>query len=307
LTEEQIVVSEGRCPYCERKLPAQDISPRTSIDSDADNPYAPPRADLGNQVVSPFVPAGLGGKIAMAGVLLGEQLLLFGAMVFTIWLPGNLLLEMVAEPVLNPADRLASLWQRALVELFFTPIYTAGIITALAWRMEGEKISYRDAMRAGVHHWGRLFGARFVANLFIMLGFLCFLIPGGILAIRFMLIEEVVVLEGAGVHDSRWRSSILTRGQGWSLCLASSFAVALVLLAGLAVGAILELAGVEDLPVVAAAGHSLIYLVSVYSICLLFLYYWEARSQENRRDDANSGERPQPGMRWPGESWRLPQ
>ena len=126
---------------------------------------------------------------------------------------------------------------------FFTPIYTAGIITALAARMQGEKVSYADAMRAGLHHWWRLLRGPAGRDSPHLLGFLCFIIPGGILTIRYMLIDNVVVLEGAGVADSRWRSTMLTRGRGWALCLASSFAFSVLILLNVAVVAALQVTG----------------------------------------------------------------
>ena len=74
----------------------------------------------------------------------------------------------------NQADPWTILELGQLVEFVFGPIYAAGIITALAARMSGEDTSYLEAMCAGVHHWGRLFGARLVAGLFVFLGFLAF-------------------------------------------------------------------------------------------------------------------------------------
>src|SRR5208337_31078 len=106
----------------------------------------------------------------------------FAALVLTIWVPGHLLIDMAVAGKPNQADSLTALQLGNLVEIVFGPIYSAGIITALAARMEGEKTSYVEAMRAGLHHWGRLFGARIVAGLLVGLGIVALIVPGHVLA-----------------------------------------------------------------------------------------------------------------------------
>jgi hypothetical protein len=307
LSEDQLAAFEGKCVYCNVKIPLEADVRHDAADLELDNPYAPPATDLKVRADSPAIPRELGGKITLAGRLFGEQLPLFAALVLTVWVPGNMLLEMATASGPKEADSISALWQRLFVELFFAPLYTAGIITALASRLEGVKISYTDAMRAGLHHWGRLFGARLVATLLNFVGFLCFFIPGVILAIRFMLIDAVVVLEGAGIANSRWRSAMLTRGRGWALFLASAFATGLLVLSGVAIGAVLELAGIQDQPLVLAAYYCLLYVVSAYSICLRFLFYQEARDQEGLRNVIHEGERSIAEMHMPDDSWRFPQ
>ena len=160
------------------------------------------------------VPRDFRGKVVMAFRLLFQQLPLITALVLTIWIPGQLLIEAAQAGNPNPADVLSVVQLSMLVEIVFGPICTGGVITALAAQMSGEKTPYPEAIRAGLHHWGRLFGARIVAQGLVMLGLLAFIIPGIILAVRFSLIDEVVVLEGAGVTAARNRSVQLTRGKG---------------------------------------------------------------------------------------------
>lgn len=302
LTEEQLASTGGTCPYCNEKVP---VANKTSVaaDDEFEDPYAPPIAETGHRLESLSVPPQLGGKIALAGVILVEQLPLFAALVLTVWIPGNLLLEMVeaagpAGP--NPPAALTAMTLRSLVEIFFSPIYAAGIVTALAARMAGERTSYGDAMRAGLHHWGRLFGAQLVARILITLGLLCFIVPGVFLGIRYMFVNEVVVLEGAGVVDSRWRSTMLTRGREWALFQAGAFSIGIVILTGLTIGATLQVTGIQELPAAAVAGQCLVYVVSAYSFCLVFLFYWEARQVESRRQEVLPAEEPQETMdNWP--------
>jgi hypothetical protein len=279
LTGGQLSADAGVCPYCGGKLTLDRDLPHGS-DLDLENPYAPPRSSLDDGRSRLPIPASFGGKMVMAFRLLFGQLPLFAALVLTIWVPGHLLIDMAVAGNPNQADTLVVLQLGQLIELVFGPIYAAGIITALAARMSGEKTSYLEAMRAGLHHWGRLFGARLVAGLFVLLGLIALIIPGLILATRFMLIDEVVVLEGAGAWKSRQRSTQLTLGKALQIFRAWVVSIALMMTFSLSLAKLVDLAGLQNHSLVADACDCLSSVFAVFFNCLLFLYYWEARQQE---------------------------
>ncbi len=281
LTSGQVSAGAGVCPYCGAKLAPDRDSP-SSPDLDFENPYAPPQSAPDDGLRRLLIPASFGGKMVMAFRLLFGQLPLFAALVLTIWIPGHLLIDMAVagNGIPNQADPMKMLQLGQLVEFVFGPIYAAGIITALAARMSGAKTSYLEAMRAGLHHWGRLFGARFVAGLFVLLGLLVFFLPGLILAVRFMLIDEVVVLEGAGAWQSRRRSTQLTLGKALQIFRAWVVSIALIMTFSFSLSKLLDLAGLQNHFLAADACHCLISVFAVFFNCLLFLYYWEARQQE---------------------------
>jgi len=218
--------------------------------------------------------------MVMAFRLLLGQLPLFAALVLTIWVPGHLLIDMAVAGKPNQADSLTALQLGNLVEIVFGPIYSAGIITALAAQMAGEKTSYVEAMRAGLHHWGRLFGARIVAGLLVGLGIVALIVPGLVLAVRYSLIDEVVVLEGAGARVARQRSSQLTWGKGLLIFRAGVVSIALIMTFSISLAKLLDLAGLQNQVLAADACDCLISVFAVFFSCLLFLYYWEARQQE---------------------------
>ncbi len=279
LTGGQLSAGAGVCPYCGGKLTLDRDLPHGS-DLDLENPYAPPRSSLDDGRSRLPIPASFGGKMVMAFRLLFGQLPLFAALVLTLWVPGHLLIDMSVAGNPNQADTLVVLQLGQLIELVFGPIYAAGIITALAARMSGEKMSYLEAMRAGLHHWGRLFGARLVAGLFVLLGLIALIIPGLILATRFMLIDEVVVLEGAGAWQSRRRSTQLTLGKALQIFRAWEVSIALIMTFSFSLSKLLDLAGLQNHFLAADACDCLISVFAVFFNCLLFLYYWEARQQE---------------------------
>ena len=279
LTSGQLSAGAGVCPYCGGKLTLDRDLPYGS-DLDLENPYAPPRWSLGDGRGQPPIPASFGGKMVMAFRLLFGQLPLFAALVLTIWVPGHLLIDMVVAGNPNQADSLTALQLGNLVEIVFGPIYSAGVITALAARMAGEKTSYVEAMRAGLHHWGRLFGARIVVGLLVGLGIVALIVPGLVLAVRYSLVDEVVILEGAGARVARQRSSQLTWGKGLLIFRAGAVSIALIMVFSFSLARFLELSGLHNHSLVTDACDCLISVFAVFFSCLFFLYYWEARQQE---------------------------
>ena len=279
LTGGQWSAGAGVCPYCGGKLTLDRDLPHGS-DLDLENPYALPRSSLGDGRGKPPIPASFGGKMVMAFRLLFGQLPLFAALVLTIWVPGHLLIDMAVAGNPNQADSLTAFQLGNLVEIVFGPIYSAGVITALAAWMAGEKTSYVEAMRAGLHHWGRLFGARIVVGLLVGLGIVALIVPGLVLAVRYSLIDEVVVLEGAGARVARQRSSQLTRGKGLLIFRVGAVSIALTMTFSISLAKLLDLAGLQNQVLAADACDCLISVFAVFFSCLLFLYYWEARKQE---------------------------
>jgi hypothetical protein len=227
------------------------------------------------------VPGDFGGKFVMAFRLLAGQLLLFTALVLTIWVPGHLLIELVKANNPNPINPFSLLQLNNLIGMFFGPIYAGGILTALANRMSGRRTTYGEALEAGLHHWGRLFGARLVAGLIVGLGFLALIIPGILLAVRYSLIDEVVVLEGTAGRQSRERSRELVRGKGREIFLAGLVSIAMVLAFSALLALVANLADPLNNPLVDASCDCLIDVFAVFFICLLFLYYWEARGKRD--------------------------
>jgi len=269
LTSGQLTAGAGVCPYCGGKL-ALDRDPPNGSDLDLENPYAPPRSSPGDGRGRLPIPASFGGKMVMAFRLLLGQLPLFAALVLTIWIPGHLLIDMAVAGKPNQADSLTALQLGNLVEIVFGPIYSAGIITALAAQMAGEKTSYVEAMRAGLHHWGRLFGARIVAGLLVGLGIVALIVPGLVLAVRYSLIDEVVVLEGAGARVARQRSSQLTWGKGLLIFRAGVVSIALIMTFSISLAKLLDLAGLQNQVLAADACDCLISVFAVFFSCLPF-------------------------------------
>jgi len=94
--------------------------------------------------------------------------------------------------------------------------------------------------------WGemwRVFKANLLAGCYIMLGLICFVIPGLVLCVRYLYVAEVVVVENCQIGESLRRSKALSSVNGGTLLISFILAfvcyMAVVTIAGLLVGLIL--------------------------------------------------------------------
>jgi hypothetical protein len=221
-------------------------------------------------------------KIGESIGLLTSNLMLFGLIVLTVWLPGNLLINYVAYhvPLSESQAILGPMRMNMWIEGIFGPIYLGAMIYVLSRIKQGQAVTYSEAIGVGFRNWGRLFAARLVAGLIIMLGFLAFVIPGIYLSIRYALLDSAVVLEGAGVGESRARSAKLTEGRKLEI-----FGAALAINVGITVLSVIIYLPVNFLDrlntmpvgIVLDCIVDIAYLVMTIA---MFLYYWEARQQE---------------------------
>jgi hypothetical protein len=212
---------------------------------------------------------------------------LITALVATVWLPANFLVSEVLSRSLDPDNPVTLMQLTGVVETFFGPIIAASVHWSLAERMEGRRPGYLGAMRAALHHWGRLFGARLVAQLIVLLGLLALIVPGLVLAVRFALIDPVVVLEGAGVTAARVRSEKLVRGQSWQVFLALLLAQAVALVAAMLLSEVADVIA----PTKALGGdlivRTLLDVLATLPACVAFAVYWETRWRKDNVEMAD--------------------
>ncbi len=155
-------------------------------------------------------------RIAQAFTLLWTDFGVLALIVLTVWLPGNL-----ASDLVDRAFPRAGFWTSFRVSMFieiaFGPLCSAGIIYVLSRRLRGESTSYRETMSFAVRKWWPVFAANLTAGMRVVLGFLALIVPGTVLAVRYSLIDAVVVLEGKDTYDARMRSIELTAGKRWQI------------------------------------------------------------------------------------------
>jgi hypothetical protein len=271
LTEDQLASNHGQCPYCDAPVGAHDELAGT--DAAPESRWRRPLAPL-------HAPETLSGKLSTAFFLLFDQIALIAGLILLIKLPVNIGIELIADRNPNPIDPAKVQRLKTLADLFLGPIYTAGIITVLAHRMAGLQITFSEAAQTGLRNWGRLLAARVVSGLFVIGGLLLLIVPGLILAIRYSLLDEAVVLDGAGVRRSRARSSALVAGKELKVFLAGLVAILLVAVFFTLAVELADQAGLLEDPVIRGVVESLADVCFSFYWIVMFLFYWEAREEE---------------------------
>jgi|LGVE01.1.fsa_nt_gb hypothetical protein len=215
--------------------------------------------------------------------LFSSNISLFSLIILTIWLPGNIVINYLGYYVFYGDDfsrlELVTVW----IEWIFGPIYIGALIYALSRLKQYQMVTYTEAITVGFRNWGKLWRARFVAGLFVTLGLIALIVPGIILAIRYALIDSVVVLEGANASKSRKRSSELTAGKMWQIfgacVLFFSLSFIFAAMIYIPVGVMIELGFIGQL------GSMIVCIVIdcildvIYGILLIvmFLFYWDSK------------------------------
>lgn len=104
-----------------------------------------------------------------------------------------------------------------LIRLFgalISPFTEGAMACAASAAYLGEAVDLQTAVRAAFAHPGRLFAAMVVKGLLIMLGLICFLVPGFVLFKRYFALPMTVLFEDNKVGGAMSRSRELSNGNG---------------------------------------------------------------------------------------------
>jgi len=243
------------------------------------------------------VPASVLGKFVESYRMLGADFLLLSLLVLTIWLPGNILTNMVLFD--NPQGEGATFRLSQIIEGFFGPVYVGAILHTLAERRQGRTVGYFEAMSVSLRGWGRLFGARFFTGLIILLGFVALIVPGIILVVRFALVDPIVVLEGRNGPEARSRSEEMTEGRRWQILLAGLLFYGTFLPLAIGLYAALGVMGLLANFATAVALDCTISVLASVSNILMFLFYWEAFLREEAESTREGPEGVSSSALWP--------
>jgi hypothetical protein len=124
--------------------------------------------------------------------------------------------------VSDAAEQLAGLAAQILV---VTPLVTAMTVHVVRKAAEDGRASAREAAAVGIEVFPKLLVAIALVGLGVFFGFLALIVPGIILAVRWVVVSQAVVIEGLSGTVALRRSFELTRDRFWS-----SFLVLFVLL-----------------------------------------------------------------------------
>lgn len=223
-------------------------------------------------------------EIRGATKLFFKNFQLFSALVLTVWLPASILLvylRLYVFPEMTGGDE----WQMALqeirisslIELTFNPLYVGAILYAASRFQQGQKTSYGEAMAHGARKSFKLLGTRLLAGILTALGLLAFVAPGIFIALRFSLIDSIVVLEGSTGFQAGNISYQLTKGKGLDIFLTVITVGVTLIIPFLLVDSFLSLIGQSENIILQVFYECFYNIIFVIPTLVLFLFYWEAR------------------------------
>jgi hypothetical protein len=211
----------------------------------------------------------------MAFRLFFETLPTCALLVLTVWLPGNLLVASLGEP--DPKNLLGS--PQFLVAgtfgAIFGPLYQGAIVWVMAGHLAGRRVGYLEAFRLAFPRWGPLFLARLVTGLLIAAGLFALIVPGVYLAIRFALIDPLVVLDRQPQGQARNQSARIVHGKGWEILLGLLCFYLPFLMLSTILQTTMLLVPEAYRPWAEIAPNCLIDVLTGWIGAFLMLYYWE--------------------------------
>jgi hypothetical protein len=216
--------------------------------------------------------------------LLISNIWLLSAIILTVWLPANIVINYVSYNT-STKDPMDLLTITLLLQTIFAPISIGAVVHALYRIKSGHQVTYKEAMSVALSKWSIMLFARLYAGILIGLGLIALVIPGIVLAVRYSLLEETIIIEDKRMSESLARSKELTSGRRWeifwSVILFAVFYVLLSFLIYMPFALMQSLWHVEfinTLPfgVVFDCFNEIAF--SVLQI-VFFLFFWEARQQ----------------------------
>jgi uncharacterized membrane protein len=205
-------------------------------------------------------------------------------------LPGSILiwyLELVGEDklgitfYLEPGRHITlSINVGTAIGLIFGPLYVGAILYAASQLKQGLGANYHQCMTYAVRRSLQLLGTRTIAGFIILGGLIALVIPGVILALRFALVDAIVILEGVGGTRALNLSAKMSQGKKWSLLGAITLAFIGVIGALYLVTALVSLTGQHESSFAISVITSCIgVLLLQFPVFVTFLFYWEAKCQ----------------------------
>src|SRR5262245_33175213 len=178
------------------------------------NPYASP-IEAESQL-APAAPPIRFREILNSGLrLYATNFLTIVAITLIVWTPLELFQSYMDYFVFDPEDVRSTFRLQRGLQGFFGIIVTAAVIAVCDATARGERLSVYEALEAGLSAWPRMFWARLVTGLLLLVAFLALIIPGIYAAFRLVLIEPVAVIEHKTGGDCIKRAYHLSQGRFW--------------------------------------------------------------------------------------------
>ena len=102
-----------------------------------------------------------------------------------------------------------------VIGILAIPAVLGGYVESMIRMARGEKVGIGDFFKTGFNRFGTLLGTTILSFLGIIIGFLCLIIPGIYLMIRWYFLYQNIVDRDASVFESFKQSSDMVAGLFW--------------------------------------------------------------------------------------------
>lgn len=132
----------------------------------------------------------------------------------------------------------------------------------------------------------KMLATSMMTNLIILGGTVLLIIPGVILALRFALVDPVVVLEGTAGSQARQRSTQLTQGRRWriagTMVLSGLVTILLMGIVSLVIYIPSGLMGLGESFIIHVIITVLTNIIAILPYLVIFCFYWESAEPINK-------------------------
>jgi hypothetical protein len=150
------------------------------------------------------------GVLGRSARVFGRRLPLYAALMLAVFVPGKMLVQLGCEMADVAPDGVASY----LLMDFATLVLSSWTVPAIVHAVTRDA-GFGESLAFGRRLWGRMFWAKFKAEMTVTLYSLLLFIPGLMAMARLALVDAVVAVEGAKEPQPLARSSELTAGCRW--------------------------------------------------------------------------------------------
>ena len=102
-----------------------------------------------------------------------------------------------------------------IIGILAIPAVIGGYIESMIRMSRGEKVGIGDFFKTGFNRFGTLLGTSILYFLGIIIGFICLIIPGIYLLVRWYFLYQVIVDRDASLFESFKQSADMVTGQFW--------------------------------------------------------------------------------------------
>lgn len=229
--------------------------------------------------------------IGQAFRIFGNNFVLLAGIALVFGMPRAFIQNLFSFFVFGPEPSMFEIFfLESVLELFICTFAAGALIAALTGIRSGNTLSFTECITSGLRNWSRLFRARLLPVILISLGMIAFVIPGIYLTIKWLLLDFIVILEGADPALARKRSSDMMQGVRWNGFIIILLFFLIYLGTSIPSHFIEEMTGQKFFLIDVCIG-TLADIMGTLGIISIFLFYWQRREAES---NAQQALRPEP-------------